>query len=65
MPSVVRKVLGRIQRVAVFFLSPLIRFSCAGGGGLKGGAAPVFIVGAPRTGSTIFYQAITNGGGKN
>lgn len=55
-----QKVLRRIQWWGVFFLSPLIRFFWRGTGGGKSIHAPVFIVGAPRTGSTIFYQAITN-----
>lgn len=54
--------LRRIQALAVIILSPLLRLLSRffGGGSAAGCQAPVFIVGAPRTGSTIFYQALTN-----
>lgn len=53
----------RFQRLGVNAVSPGLRWAAAlsGGRGEKATrSAPVFIIGAPRTGSTIFYQALTN-----
>lgn len=60
----VRRVLTKVKNILFFIIYPLVRifekkyirkYSSIN---LK--HQPVFIVGAPRTGSTIFYQALTN-----
>jgi hypothetical protein len=50
------------QFILFFCISPFLRFfGRVVFWGEKGGRKdPIFIVGAPRTGSTIFYQALTN-----
>ncbi|MCJ8316219.1 sulfotransferase [Idiomarina sp.] len=56
----IKKVIHRVMNMNRKVISPIIRVWENGHFNTQGAKAPVFIIGAPRTGSTILYQALTN-----